>query len=281
MSIPLLTKSTTDSLKGIAILMIVVCHFVGGGFSYRLLTPLGGIGVSIFLFLSGYGLNESFKAKCLANFWKNKILRILLPYLIWSILFLPLSQILYDKIYWFHRYWFIEYIFLWYILFWFTKRFATRYSEYIMLLAALISFFIFPNLMAEQALSFVSGVIFSSKLDSLSKYKSHQFIIVAILLLVCGLMCLGVKQLHFIRQYGEESLLMKTCQLGIKLPIGLSVIILYSKFGKMLKLERFLSLIGILSLEIYLVHMVLTQYISCSIKNLTIISVLTIIAIVR
>ena len=259
--------------------MIVACHFVGGGFSYRLLTPLGGIGVSIFLFLSGYGLNESFKAKCLANFWKNKILRILLPCLIWSFLFLPLSQILYDKIYWFHRYWFIEYIFLWYILFWFTKRFATRYSEYIMLLAAVISFFVFPNIRAEQALSFILGVIFSSHIDSFAKYQSHLFIIVAIVLLVCGLMCLGVKQLHFIRQYGEESLLMKTCQLGIKLPIGLSVIILYSIFGKMLKLERFLRLFGILSLEIYLVHMVLCQYISNSIKNLTIILVLTIIGV--
>ena len=53
-------RQCTDIMKGFAILCIVMCHMMGtfgGGIVY--FTPLGGIGVSIFLILSAYGLNES------------------------------------------------------------------------------------------------------------------------------------------------------------------------------------------------------------------------------
>ena len=53
-------RQCTNIMKGFAILSIVMCHMMGtfgGGIVY--FTPLGGIGVSIFLILSAYGLNES------------------------------------------------------------------------------------------------------------------------------------------------------------------------------------------------------------------------------
>lgn len=53
-------KNSTNIMKGVAILCVVMCHMMGtfgNGIVY--FTPLGGIGVSIFLILSAYGLNES------------------------------------------------------------------------------------------------------------------------------------------------------------------------------------------------------------------------------
>lgn len=55
-------RQCTDIMKSFAILCIVTCHVMGtfgGGIVY--FTPLGGIGVSIFLILSAYGLNESWR----------------------------------------------------------------------------------------------------------------------------------------------------------------------------------------------------------------------------
>lgn len=54
-------RSNTKVMKGVAILAVMLCHLMGKfGGGTTLFTPLGGIGVSIFLMLSAYGLNESF-----------------------------------------------------------------------------------------------------------------------------------------------------------------------------------------------------------------------------
>lgn len=54
----------------------MACHLVGtffcGGITY--FTPLGGIGVAIFLLLSGYGLNESCAKSGLTNWCKKQLL---------------------------------------------------------------------------------------------------------------------------------------------------------------------------------------------------------------
>lgn len=54
-------RSNTKVMKGVAILAVMLCHLMGKfGGGTTLFTPLGGIGVSIFLMLSAYGLNESY-----------------------------------------------------------------------------------------------------------------------------------------------------------------------------------------------------------------------------
>lgn len=52
----------TNICRAVAAIIIILQH-VAGGFGIRYLTPLGGIGVAIFLILSGYDLNESYKKK--------------------------------------------------------------------------------------------------------------------------------------------------------------------------------------------------------------------------
>mgnify|MGYP004627064423 CR=1 FL=1 len=54
--------SHTNICRAVAAIIIILQH-VSGGFGIRYFTPLGGIGVAIFLILSGYGLNESYKKK--------------------------------------------------------------------------------------------------------------------------------------------------------------------------------------------------------------------------
>lgn len=57
-----LDKKSTEAMKGVAILCVVVCHYMGTyGNGVTLFTPLGGIGVSVFLILSAYGLTKSWR----------------------------------------------------------------------------------------------------------------------------------------------------------------------------------------------------------------------------
>lgn len=54
MKVDFCSKSHFEVLKGIAILAVLISH--AGNFSGKTwFTPLGGIGVALFLFCSGYG----------------------------------------------------------------------------------------------------------------------------------------------------------------------------------------------------------------------------------
>lgn len=53
------SKESFIYVKGIAILLVIISHI--GNFSGKTwFTPLGGIGVAIFLFCSGYGVMSSY-----------------------------------------------------------------------------------------------------------------------------------------------------------------------------------------------------------------------------
>ena len=80
----------TNICRAIAAIIIIIQH-VSGGFEIRYLTPLGGIGVAMFLILSGYGLNESYKKKKSGGYWKKKVVRVLIPYLIVSMVVIGLQ----------------------------------------------------------------------------------------------------------------------------------------------------------------------------------------------
>lgn len=85
-----LSLSKTQELKGLAILMIVLSHT--GYFlvnDHRFLWPLSimaGVGVNLFLFLSGYGLTMSNLKKNLSvwQFYKRRLVRLFFP--LWPML---------------------------------------------------------------------------------------------------------------------------------------------------------------------------------------------------
>ena len=174
-----LTKPFTTNLKGIAILLVVISHIGSGGFHHRVFVPLGGIGVAIFLILSGYGLMESYKLKGFENYFKNRFMRLYIPYFIW----IPVYALIIVS-YHLHiglsdfRYWFIEYVSLWYITFFITLRYFNHYRWLIFGLIALVSFWILPCLQAQQSLSFIAGIAISeykSKIEQISKSTLWRF----------------------------------------------------------------------------------------------------------
>ncbi len=90
----------TSELKGLAILMVVFSHI-----GYFLVTDthflwplsiMAGVGVNLFLFLSGYGLTASQMQKDLTpgEFYKRRLLKIFIPFWLMLVIFLGLDVLL-------------------------------------------------------------------------------------------------------------------------------------------------------------------------------------------
>lgn len=59
----------TNAYRGVAILMVIIQH-CSGKLGTNVFTPLGGMGVAVFLVLSGFGLSESYKKKGITGICK-------------------------------------------------------------------------------------------------------------------------------------------------------------------------------------------------------------------
>ncbi len=100
-----MTHSHTNELKGIAILMVIFCHIGYFLFSdHRFLYPVsvaGGVGVNIFLFLSGFGLtiSEIRSEKPILQFYIKRLKNIFIPLWLVLIPILVLDTLILGKTY--------------------------------------------------------------------------------------------------------------------------------------------------------------------------------------
>lgn len=250
-----MSKVHTNICRAVAAFIIILQH-VAGGFGVRYFTPLGGIGVAIFLILSGYGLNESYKYKGIGGgYWKPKIIRVLLPYLmIRGIVFV--CGILGERDIFSPTYWYISCILFWYFIFWIIIRIPNLYSyRYLILGISSIGVFIIAGVLnnglwAEQACSFFLGVLISDNYEKAKKKILNPSVIVALLFI--GGFLLAFKQLSLIREL-EGLMIWQGIQLMMKLSVAVALIgITY--ILRVIFNNRFIDVMGVLSFEVYLIH---------------------------
>lgn len=117
----------------------------------------------------------------------------------------------------------------------------------------LYSFFATDALRAEQCLSFPLGVLLSDKKELLLNLNTKKAIVYLAVLLFIGITCLLIKQLPMIREYFDTYLYF-LIELGIKLPLGLSVMLFLWIIPSRYVVGPFVGLCGMLSYELYLVH---------------------------
>lgn len=239
----------TVCIRGLAIIFVIIQH-TAGNFEIRYFTPLGGIGVAIFLLLSGYGLNESFKEKGLDKFWEKKILRVYIPYMLvvfFSYIFTNDKDILSKLFLIKSDYWFIQFILAWYIIFYIYKK--VKMSNILVLFIPSIIILLFcRSTLAEQAISFPLGILLS---DYKLRLEGKQFIKYGIYFFVLGTLFLCLKQ--YIREL-SPNIILNIIQLIIKLSYAVSTIIIITEL-KFLSYSKFIFITGLISYELYLVHM--------------------------
>lgn len=247
----------TTNLRGIAILFVVL-HHVSNTYNSNLFTPLGGIGVSMFLILSGYGLNESYHRKGLRNFWKSKLLRVIVPCWFVEIIFLFFESSHFDSIVFIKhllcidRNWYIRYLFYWYLLFYFSTKYFTPKRIYILAFIGLFFLFTLPEIEAEQSIGFLSG-LFISEFTNIKKLICKEYLKWGGIFLLVGMSVLILKQIPIIRDY-EGTVLYNVIQMIIKWNISLGVIVLYLVITNRGIKFRLFSWLGIISYELYLTH---------------------------
>lgn len=147
-------RSHTNTIKGIAILLVMLGHI-------GIIPHAGAYGVVLFLMLSGFGLVQSYFNSGLGNFFSKRLSKVIIPYavitVIWIVLFghpailsgdyyqlalvvlgLDLNTTVDPSM------WYIPYVIIWYVVFYLT--FSANISNHIkILILFLFSIYLYKN----------------------------------------------------------------------------------------------------------------------------------------
>lgn len=186
-----LSKQVTDGVKGYLCLCILAHHIqlFSGVFSNtylgHFLNRLGGWGVAVFFFISGYGLFSSYLTKgneYTRYFLKKRVLPFYLSYWFFVVIYcvillenVTLSVIIQSLTFGgtiVSFGWYFQYIGIFYILFFlsfrfFTKKVGIRVLVVVLFVFSVICFFL--NLRYMCAIPFLTGFLLAGKKGTLSK----------------------------------------------------------------------------------------------------------------
>lgn len=196
-----LDKETTDSIKGVLVLGVVLSHLatkVNKG-PFLLQFPFGQIGmycVILFFFLSGYGLIKSYIKKgevYLDSFWSRKIVKLYIPFIIVNIIsvimrypqkhnisFLDLIlNILGIKLI-DTTLWFIQTIFIFYLVFYIVIKYFKNKAIEAMLVSSIMYILIEYCIGAgvwqiDTSISFFIGFLYGYRERIISKFMNWHY----------------------------------------------------------------------------------------------------------
>lgn len=276
----------TKFVRGAAILCIVLGH-IGNLSGITYFAPLGGMGVAAFLLISGYGLEFSRRNNPkLKGYWKDRFVSILIPYYLIRLGAVFIQQEHYSMIEYLGDFtllrplnpngWYMTCILFWYVAFYVLHKVVKNQQIRDVIYTIMGGGMLFcPNeLWGEQAFSFFMGILIQrmsnrEKLFSVKACMSYGFTFV---------IAFAIKQIT--RNYIESIVLMNSLQLLYKcalamLLFGVSYLVFCKKenFGKTRRTINVvvfngITLVGIISYEIYLTHGYFFDYVRCGTSGL-------------
>lgn len=266
----LFSLAHTNCAKGVAAVMIVVFHLFIAWQWPRVVNVFGSVGVAMFLFMSGFGINESWKKNGLTHYWRKKLCRVVLPFWLFVLVLLPFRwnetfnngwndynydgcSLLMELSFLGSKFWFIPYLMWNYALYWLLQRFFSRYLVVLWVVVALVSLNILFQIAAEQSFSFLAGVLASRYIAKLRTLNARYILLAAVVLMSFGIAFMALKELPAVHAW-RGTLPYHYILLMIKLPLGLSLLLLLWFMPWLLR-SRFFYLSGISSMEIYLIHL--------------------------
>lgn len=262
----------TKFARGGAILCVVIGH-IGNLSGITYFAPLGGMGVTAFLLISGYGLESSrVNNPKLKGYWKGRLVSILIPYYIIRFGAVFIGQEHHTMIEYLGDItllrplnpngWYMTCILFWYIVFYVlhkvTENQQVKDAMYILIGCGLL---FCPNeLWGEQAFSFFIGILIQRMRNREKLFHVRACLSYGLIFVVA----FGIKQIT--RNYIEIPILTNSLQLLYKcalamLLFGLGYLMFREKENcgkarKAFNMAAFngITLVGILSYEIYLIH---------------------------
>lgn len=263
--ITILSKEKTSAVKGILAILIVVHHFsttcdVSGFSEFR---RWGAIIVSLFFFMSGYGLGRSITLKgkaYLSNFLSHRLWKsVILPYAIALIIFLVYLNVDVPDAntiigYWSRgltllpNAWFIVALALMYLGFYFIKKSSSRCHEVKMFIYTLVYIILVYSIDFERCwyvseFMFPLGMLYADKENELvallNRFRARIWLIP---------MMMGITCICFIMQTIVSSIIAY-----MALTIALVFVMTSTEVERIGKIGVF-SFLSAISYEIYLCH---------------------------
>ncbi len=266
-NLSILERNHTDCVRGISALLIAIFHVLLECENMpRYINLTGSVCVAAYLFLSGYGIHESYKKIGLKKYWYKRFKRVILPYTIFITILIPFkpnntfTSYALDITYIHSTYWFIEFIVWNYLVYWIAQRFFAKHLFTIFILVGIIGINTLMQMEAEQVFSFLAGVFVSKHVDKVRLYNEKELIVIAIICFLFGTFFLLLKEIPAIHAY-KGTTTYNYILLMIKLPMAVPLVLFPVIFPIVTK-SKILYLCGISSLEIYLVHLALLNYLT-------------------
>ncbi len=248
-------------LRGLMAINVVLCHFshyYGNGIILPVFTALGNLAVGIFFFLSGFGLMKQYlnRPDYRKTFFRKRILKVIVPYMIFTVLYW-LYYTLIGKTYGLKDV----------ILKLFTDEPLVTYSWYLVEIIVLYLFFwLFMHLIKTEKrymilLNLISYLVLfafykSRNYVSYCYYSTHMFAI--------GIIWATYEEKinTFIQKYGKYLIVPSAAIIVVffrntpfypltEIAFLLLIAVFFSHFSYQ---NRFLSYIGRISMEKYLIH---------------------------
>lgn len=264
-------RKYTTAIKGFSILTVVWAHS-GARLSIGGIQFIAGIGVALFLMCSGYGLEISYEKNGLKGFWKKRLLGVCLPFWIVELVGLLVTGTFSIKTYLLDYCflkpatsygWFMGYIVICYLIFYAVKRLIKDGKMQTMFLFGVFAiwfvlesiFFTNPDmpfLRARQMLSFPAGVLLAVNKDQIEQTltKTKNILILTGGGTVC-LLFMAITQLNAVKNLPyivSNAMALLTC-----LPMAIGIMVFGKSFSMIFE-NKMLTVTGLISYEIYLVH---------------------------
>ncbi len=289
-------RSFTTVIKGFSILTVVWAH-TGAKLGMGGIQFIAGIGVALFLICSGYGLEVSYHKNGLKHFWKKRFLKVCIPFWIVELMTTVIKQnfVFSDfvlNIVFFKSLWFLRYIVICYIIFYIVSKivnilkFKNNEEIYFLLFIFALWFVIeslffanpdMPFLEARQMLSFPLGVIIAKYKDKIvniiHKLSYTQNIFIVFGVGVIGIVFMVVTQLNVIKS--QPYIISNALSLLTVLPLAIVILLIGILITRLFR-NLFLYECGLVSYEIYLIHIYTLSVVSKSVLSLMFFIIITI-----
>ena len=152
----------------------------------------------------------SAKRKGLGEFWKKKVVRVFIPWLIvWTAItllhwnsfssFSSISSLLLIN----STNWYLQYLLICYLIFYVSNKCFYKWRWLLMGCFFILSFVLWENIQAEQSCSFLIGCLIAEKRKLFKLIVNHIRLISVLSLFVC-ISFLALKQLNIIRSLMED-----------------------------------------------------------------------------
>ncbi len=254
----ILSKENTLCAQGMSALAIMIMHFVMQIDGYpRFLNILGGEGVAVFLFVSGFGLNESYKKTGLDGYIKKRFLRVIIPCWIVFAFRLPyldtfsIESFLKNLTFIDSELWFVDYIIQLYIVYWLARKLFSKYTTHILFFFGAICIFR-EQLVCEQAFSFFAGYLASEHYDKVRTLSKKSIFNITAFSFLYATVFILIKEIPYVRQF-ICTLPFNLLLLNIRMPLAIVVITL-PYLLPWIKKAGFFGYFGKISYELYIVH---------------------------